>query len=193
MLSASWDSLSLRDSIEFFSVLLRLEVLFPGILIERSNNVLNKITSDHRSGYRQDSISKAVIIEKLADAVRTDELLVISKDARQDLDTRNIALRILWNRPSVPDEVIVPVVRDFLKELIPLALKREEPAPAFIVGLAFLLLRYRHRSAEDKALIMNVYSYYHPEDPTADWKVIEQWFRVQATIGGLVREPIQRG
>jgi len=151
MLASDFDSLSSRDAIEFFTCLLRVDELFPGVILERPTELLAKIASDHRRGYRQDQISKAAVLEKLGDVAQTSELVAIAQDPKQDLDTRNIAIHLAWNRPSASDAEVVALVRTFLNELIPQALNRDEPAFAFAVGLAYRLLLNRQRSAEDEA------------------------------------------
>jgi hypothetical protein len=193
MLATPWDSLSETDKIEFFNELLRLEELFPGVVADNPVEVLTKIASDHRQGHRQDQISKAAILGKVSDVAPLSHLLSLVQDENQDLDTRNLAIRKAWNRRSAVDDEVVPALRQFLRELLPLARERDEPASSFVVGLSFFLFRYRGRHPEDHALIQEVYALSHPTRPTPRISELESWFSLQGTMGGLIPEPLQRG
>ena len=187
MLEAPWHSLSNRDSIEFFNELLRLEELCPGLLRSESSAVLARIRSDFRSCHRQDQISKAVIVDMLAAALTSEDLLALARDQRQDLDTREAAVRQLWESPAIDDWVAVNEVRSYLRELLQRAGTGGDPASAFMIGMAYRLSHFGGITEGDRALIEDVYHFHRPVEP------IDKWLRDSVTLGGIARAPRERG
>jgi len=98
MLEARWEDLSVRDSIEFFNELLRLDEELPRLLDERADVVPRRLRGDVRTGHRQDQISKAHILCNLSIQATVSDLTALVRESYQDLDTRNMAARILWRR-----------------------------------------------------------------------------------------------
>ncbi len=193
MLAAQWGNLSTRDSIEFFNELLRLDELFPGLLAERADAALRSVWGDSRTSYKQDQVSKAQILYSLASHISVEDLLSVLRDTHQDLDTRNAAIRILWERSDASDDQAVAGVRDFLRELLPSAQRHEHPEAAFVVGLCYLLLCYQDRDAQDDAVVKQVYSMNHLYDAATESGDIAQWLRTQFTMCGLRRDVMRRG
>ena len=149
--------------------------------------MLARIRSDSRSGHRQDQIAKADIVDMLAVSLVSEDLLALARDERQDLDTRTAAMRKLWEASGVSDSLAVNEVRGFLMELLERARSEGHPAASLMIGVAYRLLRFRGMTHQDKTLVEEVYSFHKSKEP------IDRWFRTQATMAGLVREPRERG
>ena len=193
ILETDFRRLSTRDSIELCNELLRLEELFNGLIAERADLVLEMIKNDARRNSRQDQMSKAHVLYAVSDRASVPELLRILHDTRQDLDTRNAALRILWKRDDVGDARAVLEVRELVNELMPLARNHDEPAYSFIVGLCHLLLSYKSRTLEDEALARKVYEMHQTLGVPHELEDMTSWFRTQFTLGGLCPDIVKRG
>ncbi len=192
MVGTPWSEMSFRDSVEFFNELLRLEEVFPGLLVEVAGSVLEKLERDSRCGLRQDQLSKASVLYSLSSQVAVQTLLSLGRCNRQDLDTRNAAVRIVWQREDATDEEAVAAVRDLLSELLPEAERHEDPAASFVVGLCYLLLNYAGRSDDDAGVVRRVYDL-NNRGREATAEQLLTWFRTQGTCGGLRPEPMSRG
>ena len=178
LLAAPWDSLSGRDTIEYFTEVLRLEETVPGTLGSASEAVYQRIASDRERGYRQlpgQGRRRVQPGRNLAGFVAN------STGWRPLPRPRYTERRCSWpvGSPRRRRWCGGGYASTISRQLIKAAHQGDsDVAAGLMVGIAYRLICYLSQTDTDRVLIDTVYAFYHPGVDAA------QWFSAEGTAGG---------
>src|ERR1700749_278544 len=124
---------------------------------------------DHRINYRQDQVNKAQLLYELGPLINPEQLISFIQDGRQDLDTRNAAVKLLWNKQSIETPGAVNAVKAFIGDLLDRYLQGDRDLTGtFAMDSATCLYKLRGQDPTVLYLLWKIYQQFRSCADTFD-------------------------